>query len=172
MDSRYRRLFNEHYSEELYARMCALMDRRLETPRFEFRLAETPLLLPEQLKSRCEKVSREILDIIQRPDVLEACQAAVPARYDTPHPDSRPHFLAIDLGIVRGAEGTLEPRLIELQGFSSLYGMQLVQGGIWSEMLAGIPGMPARWTPLFSGLSETAYVELLRRTVIAGADPE
>src|SRR5262249_49673501 len=86
--------------------------------------------------------------------------------------DPLPHFLAIDLGIVRGEDGSLEPRLIELQGFSSLYGMQLVQSGIWGEVLATIPGMPSRWTALFSGLDPDRYVELLRRTVIADADPE
>src|SRR6185369_14226589 len=51
-----------------------------------------------------------------------------------------PHFLAIDLAIVRERDGSLAPRLIELQGFSSLYGMQMVQSGIWSEVSAGVHG--------------------------------
>ena len=152
--------------------MCALMDERLATPRFEFRLAETPLMLPPDLRGKCERASREILAIIRRPEIIKACSRAIPARYDTPRTDALPHFLAIDLGIVRGEDGTLEPRLIELQGFSSLYGMQLVQGGIWSEVLASIPGMPPRWTPLFSGLQEESYIDLLCRTVIADAAPE
>ncbi|HKY31636.1 MAG TPA: hypothetical protein VJV23_03785 [Candidatus Polarisedimenticolia bacterium] len=172
MDPRYRRLFNRHYSDRLYDSMCRLMDERLETPRFEFRLAETPLMLPSGLKERCEQVSAEVLSIIRRPEVLRACAEAVPARWDTPRPDALPHFLAIDLGIVRGEDGTLQPRLIELQGFSSLYGMQLVQSEIWSEVLASIPGMPPRWTALFSGLDRAAYLDLLRSTVIAGEDPE
>ena len=152
--------------------MCALMDERLATPRFEFRLAETPLMLPADLRERCERAAREILAIIRRPEIIAACKQAIPPRYDTPRTDALPHFLAIDLGIVRGTNGTLEPRLIELQGFSSLYGMQLVQGGIWAEVLASIPGMPARWTPLFSGLQKDSYVDLLRRTVIADAAQE
>lgn len=172
MDPRYRPLFNTHYSEELYGRMCALMDRGLATPRFEFRLAETPLLLPPDLRGRCVQTAREILEIIRRPEVVERCREAVPDRYDAPRCDAMPHFLAIDLGIVRGPGGELEPRLIELQGFSSLYGMQLVQAGIWSEVISSIPGMPDRWTPLFSGLSRESYLDLLRRTVIADADPD
>src|SRR5262245_58108411 len=148
------------------------MDERLATPRFEFRLAETPLMLPPDLRMKCERAAKEILAIIRRPEIIAACKAAIPPRYDTPHTDELPHFLAIDLGIVRGANGALEPRLIELQGFASLYGMQLVQGGIWGEVLASIPGMPARWTPLFSGLDEDSYVDLLRRTVIADAAVE
>ena len=171
MDARLRSLFNDHWSEALYGRMCALMDERLETPRFAFRLAETPLFLPGDLKERCVRVAGEILGLIRRPEIVQACQAAVPERYRAPRPDRLPHFLAVDLGIVRGPGGELEPRLIELQGFSSLYGMQFVQGGIWGEVAASIPGMPGRFTPMFSGLREDTYLDLLRRTVIADADP-
>lgn len=172
MDAPLRTRFNQHFSEGLYARMSALMDERLATPRFEFRLAETPLFLPADLRARCAQVSDEILAIIRRPAIIEACQAAIPERYRAPRPDRLPHFVAIDLAIVRGAGGDLEPRLIELQGFSSLYGMQLVQGQIWSEVAASIPGMPGRFTPLFSGLDEAGYLDLLRRTVIADAATE
>jgi hypothetical protein len=172
VDPRLRPLFNRSYSEDLYARMAALMDERLRTPQFGFRLAETPVFLPDDLRSRCETTAEEILALIRRPAIIAACQEAVPERYRTPRPDSLPHFVAIDLAIVRGATGELEPRLIELQGFSSLYGMQLVQGSVWSDVLGGVPGMPRRLTPLFSGLTFDTYVALLRDTIIADADPE
>jgi hypothetical protein len=172
MDPPLRALFNRGYSDDLYLRVCAEMDRRLETREFGFRLAETPLFLPAGLRRRCEEVSGEILAIIRRPEVVAACRAAVPERYDAPDVDELPHFVAIDLAIVQGEDGDLEPRLIELQGFASLYGMQLVQGKIWGEAVSTIPGMPRRWTNLFSGLDERSYLDLLRRTIIAGADPD
>ncbi len=172
MDAALRPVYNRHYSGELYRRMCALMDERLATPRFEFRLAETPLLLPAGLKESCERTADEIAAIISRPDVVARCRRAVPDRWDVPRPDPLPHFLAIDLGIARAPDGGLEPRLIELQGFASLYGMQLVQAGVWGEILASIPGMPRRWTSLFSDLKAGSYLELLRRTVIADAEPD
>jgi hypothetical protein len=50
--------------------------------------------------------------------------------------------------------------------------MQLVQSEIWGEVLSGLPGMPSRWTGLFSGLTREAYLDLLRRTVLADAAPE
>src|SRR5262245_57933986 len=151
--------------------MCALMDERLETRRFGFRLAETPLFVPADLRERCVEAAAGILEIIGRSEVIEACQAAIPERFRAPNADRLPHFLAIDFAVVAGAGGRLEPRLIELQGFSSLYGMQFVQSGIWGEVCAGIPGMPAALTALFSGLTPEGYLALLRRTVIADADP-
>jgi len=172
MDRRLRDLFNAHYSDALYARMSALMDQRLETPRFEFRLAETPLFLTDALRDRCAAAANEILDRIAEPRVIDACQEAIPERYRAPNPDRLPHFLAIDLAIVRDPDGSLAPRLIELQGFSSLYGMQMVQSGIWSEVCASIPGMPSAFTALFSGLHPATYLDLLRRTILADATPE
>jgi hypothetical protein len=172
MDPVLRPIFNRHYGPDLYRQMCALMDERLATPRFEFRLAETPLLLPADLRQACVRVAREIQEILRRPEIIARGEAAVPERYRTPGRDALPHFNSIDLAIAQDEAGRLVPRLIELQGFSSLYGMQLVQSEIWGEVLAGIPEMPQRWTGLFSGLDHDGYLALLRRTVIADAAPE
>ncbi len=172
MDPRLRAIFNEHYSDALPARMQALMDERLARPRFGFRLAETPLFLTPALRDRCATTAREILGQISKPEVIGACQAAIPERYRTPRPDPLPHFLAVDLALVRGASGEIEPRLIELQGFSSLYGMTYVQSRVWSDLVAEMPGMPASFTALFSGLDEPGYLDLLRRTIVADAAPE
>ena len=172
MDPQLRALFNRNYTDALAARMQALMDERLATPRFAFRLAETPVFLTPALRDRCVRTAREILEQISTPEVIGACQAAIPERYRTPRPDPLPHFLAIDLALVRGVSGEIEPRLIELHGFSSLYGMTFVQSRVWSEILAEMPGMPGAFTALFSGLDGDAYLDLLRRTVVADAAPE
>lgn len=172
MDPALRAIFNRAYTDDVYRRVSALMQERCEEPAFGFRLAELPLILPSDLRERCERAAREILDLASRPAVVEHGTRAVPARYDVPRLDAAPHFLSVDLAIVRGPGGALEPRLIELQAFSSLYGMELVQGEVWGEVLASMPGMPARWTQLFSGLDRDRYVDALRRTVVAGEDPD
>jgi hypothetical protein len=170
VDLELRARYNAHYSDDLYRRVCALMEERLEEPAYGFRIAETPLLVPSDLRAKLTAGAREILDILLRPELIAAGKAAVPERFHAPGGEALPQCVAIDFAIVRGSDGSLEPRLIELQGFPSLYAMQLLQAEIWSEVLASIPGMPQRFTPLFSGNDRAAYVELLRRTVIADAD--
>jgi hypothetical protein len=152
--------------------MTSMMADRLDTSRFEFRLAETPLLLPPDLREKCERTACEILADLRRPEVTAACRKAIPPRFDMPRMDAEPHFMSIDLAIVREPDGSLGPRLIELQAFSSLYAMTLVQGEIWGEVLSSMPGMPSRWTSLFSGLDRNSYLRLLRRTILADAAPE
>ena len=164
--------FNRHYTPEVYRRVVREMERRCREPAFGFRIAELPLILPRDLRERCERAAREILAAVSHPEVRAAGETAIPDRYRVPGTDDAPHFLAVDLAIVRGPDGDLEPRLVELQAFSSLYGMELVQGEIWGETLAAMPEMPGRWTQLFGGLDRERYVDLLRRTIVAGEEPE
>ena len=170
MDVALRAIFNANYSDATYRRVCALMEERLEEPSFGFRIAETPLLVPSDLRAKLEHGAKEILEILLRPEMIAAGRRAVPDRFYAPGDDALPQCVAIDFAIVREADGSLGPRLIELQGFPSLYAMQLVQAEIWSEVLASMPGMPQHFTPLLSGSDRAVYIELLRRTVVADAD--
>ena len=165
-------VFNRAYTGEVYRRVCALMEERCEEPSFGFRLAELPLILPDDLRERCERAANGILAEVLRPEIVREGEGAIPDRWRVPRTDALPHFMSIDLALARGADGGVEPRLIELQAFSSLYGMQVVQAEIWGEVLASMPGMPQRWAPYFSGLDRGRYLDLLRRTVVGDADPD
>lgn len=165
-------IFNRRYTAAVYERVRREMAARCEVPEFGFRLAELPLILSPALRERLERGAREILAEIARPSLRASGEMAIPERYRVPGTDGMPHFLAIDLAIARGETGELEPRLVELQAFSSLYGMEIVQGEVWAEILSEMPGLPDRWTQYFSGLGRDGYVDLLRRTIVADADPD
>ena len=49
----------------------------------------------------------------------------MPERFKGPAPKRSPTFLQVDFGLVRDADGAIEPKLVELQAFASLYGFQL-----------------------------------------------
>ena len=57
-------------------------------------------------------------------------------------------FLQVDFGLVRNAEGELEPKLVELQAFPSLYGYQPVLARQYIESY----GLPAGLGSLFGWL--------------------
>ena len=170
MEPNLRAIFNANYSDAIYRRVCALMEERLDEPNYLFRNAETPLFVPADLVGKLETCAKEILGLLLDPEVIAAGRTAVPERFHAPGDDALPQCVAIDLAIVQEQDGSLAPRLIELQGFPSLYAMELVQAEIWSEVLASMPGMPRRFTSLFMGDDRAKYVELLRRTVVADVD--
>jgi hypothetical protein len=86
--------------------------------------------------------------------------------------DGLPSLAQVDFAIVRGADGRLVPRLVELQGFPSLSAFEVLQSDAWSAALSRVGGLPkTTWSPYFSGLTRSGFVELLRRTIVGDADP-
>ncbi|HEY8388408.1 MAG TPA: hypothetical protein VIK74_07380, partial [Parasegetibacter sp.] len=64
--------------------------------------------------------------------------------------------------------GELEPQLIELQGFPSLFGFQLMFPEIMKKHLP----VPDNYTQLMSGLSDDEYLSLLKEVILNGHPPE
>lgn len=106
MDPRYREIFNKSFSPALYERVKRDLQGRLQTP-FEFRLAETPVFLPDDLKARLTRAASEIVDQLSDSSRLEKMKRAIPARWDTPGMDALPTIAQVDLAIVRDSSGSI-----------------------------------------------------------------
>ena len=169
MDPRYRSLFNAQFTEERYDDYREDLSRRLGTP-FEFRLAETPLFLPDDFKRRVVESAEAILDQLSAPDAIARMMDGIPDRWNTSGMDALPNLTQIDFAVVR-ENGVLVPKLIELQGFPSLTALQCVQRDAWRDALAKMDGLDHEWSCWFSGLDRTAFVELARRTIVGDHDP-
>jgi len=170
MDAHDRSLFNSAYTESIYEGYKRDLCRRLGTE-FEFRLAETPTFIPPDLLRKITTAAEEIVEQLSRPSNVEKMKEAIPARWNTPGMDALPSFTQVDLAIVRAPDGTLEPKLIELQGFPSLSMMQTIQRDCWMEAMAAIPGLDRQWSCWFSGYDRTSFLELAKRTIVGDHDP-
>lgn len=169
MDSAARQEFNRAFSDRLYAEYRRTLEAMVGEP-IEFRLAETPLFFTDDLRSRLETASNEIVDQLSNPEMTAKLSAVVPPTWRVPNLDSLPRMATVDFAIVRDEQNQLVPRLIELQGFPSLNAFEVLQRDAWAEILDGI-GMGADWSCWFSGLDRDSFVDLLRRTMLAGHDP-
>ena len=170
MDSEYRRVFNSHFTEALWRDYVDDLSNRLNS-RFAFRLAESPVFLPDYLRERLARAAHEILEQLLEPSRVRRMTAAIPARWDTPGMDEAPSFTQIDLAVVREDDGTLGPRLIELQGFPSLTAMQVFQRDAWAAALARVTGLDRDWTCWFSGIGREKSIEIAGRTILGAEDP-
>jgi len=169
MDPRYRALFNEQFTPELYDRYQRDLSRRLESV-FEFRLAETPVFLPEDFMRRAVESAQAIIAQLSEPALIAKMMAAIPERWNTPGMDALPNLSQVDFAVVR-ENGTLVPKLIELQGFPSLTSFQIVQRDAWSDALATLKGLDRDWSCWFSGYDRASFLELARRTIAGEHDP-
>jgi hypothetical protein len=169
MEPRFRQLFNAQFTPELYHRYQTELSRRLGTP-FEFRLAESPLFLSDDFKERAVTSAQAIVDQLSEPSLIERMKAAIPDRWNTPGMDALPNLAQVDFAVVR-ENGALVPKLIELQGFPSLTGLQVVQRDVWKETMARMDGLDVAWSCWFSGYDREAFVDLARRTIVGANDP-
>ena len=154
MIERLRRAFNASWTPSQYEAYKARLAADAGAP-IHFRVCETPVYLPPELRDAMVQGALEIWDLLLQPEALERSKAAVPKAYDVPGCDAHPLFAVADFAIVDDF-GRLVPRLIELQGFPSLYGFQLLQARLCRAM---IPGEPLDF--LLGGLDEAGYLEVV-----------
>ncbi len=169
MDRYFRELFNRQFTPELYEFYQRELSTRLDS-QFEFRLAESPLFIPDDFKQKAVESATAIIEQLSDPALIERMKAAIPERWDTPGMDALPHFSQVDFAVVR-ENGELVPKLIELQGFPSLTALQIVQRDAWRDTLARMDGLDADWSCWYSGYDRNAFIELARRTIVGNHDP-
>ncbi len=169
MDQRFRSLFNEQFTPELYAWYQRELSSRLNTT-FEFRLAESPVFLTDDFKQRAVNAATAIIEQLSDPATIARMKAAIPERWDTPGMDGLPSFSQVDFAVVN-ENGTLVPKLIELQGFPSLTALQVIQRDVWKDTLAQMDGLDVAWSCWFSGYDRESFLDLARRTIVGKQDP-
>ncbi|KUJ53222.1 hypothetical protein [Chryseobacterium sp. JAH] len=124
MIAKYRKQFNQDFSQEKYeACKEILKDKSGLLP--AFRLSESPMFLTNDFKNKLIDASESIIDQIKAlPE--GTLEKAIPANCKVPNDTKQPHFFTIDFGVCRNENGEIEPQLIELQAFPSLYAFQRV----------------------------------------------
>jgi hypothetical protein len=162
-----RKAYNAGFTEAGYEALQRELDAAAGT-HIEFRISETPIFLSAELTGRLVEAAHEVLAGVSTPEYLRAAERAVPPGLAVPNEDAHPVFFQADFALVRGEGGELEPRLIELQGFPSLYAFQWLLARAFRQRFA----LPEGWTPYFSGLDEDSYVAELRDVIVGDCDPE
>ncbi len=172
MHPAYRAAFNAAFTDALASSYAEDLVRRAGREP-GFRLAETPVFLTDALTAALEDGARAIVAQLAEPEALVRMKRAIPERWATPGMDALPSLAQVDFAIVKGDDGRLVPRLIELQGFPSLSAFEVLQADAWSDALSRVSGLPeGPWSPYFSGLSRARLLDLFRRTIVGDADPE
>jgi hypothetical protein len=163
-----REAFNRDYRPEIYQRFLLDLEARAET-RIAFRVSETPCFFPKALLDQMAEYGRDLmLQLVSNPDYLRASDATVPARYHVANESPRPMFLQVDFGLVRNQQGELEPKLVELQAFPSLYAYQPVLARQYVESYE----LPSSLGIYLGGYDQNSYLQQMRELIVAGHDAE
>jgi len=160
--------FNRNYTPEKYRQFLQSLDRACGT-HIGFRVSETPCFVPRSLLDQMAEYGRQLVaQLMDNPEYRRASDKSVPPQYNVPNESPAPMFVQVDFGLVRNASGALEPKLVELQAFPSLYGYQEVSARQYVESY----GLSPELGVYLSGLDHGAYWKLLRQLIVADHDPE
>jgi hypothetical protein len=168
MISELRTDFNRQWNVGRYRRLLERLDSRCGA-HVSFRVCETPVFIPADLIRLMERSGVEIMEqLAGNAAYMAASDRAIPARFKVPREDPHPLFAAVDFGIERKPDGRLAPRLIELQGFPTLYAFQ----PLLCQEYGAVYDLPASLTQYAAGMDADEYGILFRSAVLGNRTPE
>ena len=162
-----RKTYNQKFSDEKYQQLLnKLSDATPAT--IDFRIAETPGFLTDDFKNKLIIAGDDIIKTILQPNFKQLTELSIPDKWRVANENDHPHFVALDFGVCKDAGGNIVPKLIELQGFPSLYGFQTFLADIYKEVFE----LDNEWSPYFSGLDSESYINLLKKTIVGPYQPD
>ena len=167
MISSLRQAYNANFTPEKYQTFLKLMDERCGT-HVPFRMAETPCFFPKPLLEQMSQYGKELIQQLGGLEYRKTSFSAIPPDFNVPREAPHPMFIQVDFGLVRDAAGKLQPKLVELQGFPSLYAYQAMLSQVYMEAFE----LDENLQYLLGGLDWESYKKLLHRAVIADQDPQ
>ena len=159
--------FNTRFTEAKYRELIARLNAECGTE-IQFRMAETPCFFDQALLDQMIQAGVELTDqLVGDEEYLKRSEAAIPDEFNVLGRGTHPHFMTVDFGLVRNAAGELEPRLVEMQAFPSIFGFQPAFGRAYKEIFELDPNLKY----LFGGLDDQGYWALLREVIVGNHDP-
>ena len=162
-----RNAFNQSWSEARFRDLVARLEARTGAS-LGFPISESPCFFPRSLMDELSATGLELVgQLLDNPAARAAALSAVPERFHGPNAESHPTFLQVDFGLVRGPSGAIEPKLVELQAFASLYGFQLAVAESYRDAFS----LPSSLRLPLGGLNATEYHDIVGEALLNGHDP-
>jgi hypothetical protein len=155
----YRTLFNSQFTEEKYQQLNDSITADFNH-KITFRIGESPFFLSEELKKQLLDGCQDVISFIQQDNFKELTNKALELNRKVPNEDNHTTFLAVDFGICE-EDGKVIPKLIEVQGFPSLFNFQ----SQLSKKFHQLNPFLSELTCFFNGLNDDSYLKLIDEVI-------
>jgi len=162
-----RQQFNKDFTQDKYQALLGELDSK-HPGAVEFRIAETPVFVDKAFTQKMLDACERIVDVITQPNFKALTKSATPAHLLVPGETKHTHFIAFDFGICENEAGELEPQLVEMQGFPSMFAFQV----LLDEAVRNHFTIPAGYSAYLNGYTRDSYLKLLKNIIIGEHDPE
>ena len=134
----------------------------------QFRIAETPVFVDRDFKNKILSACESIVDVITGYNFKTLTSHAIPANVRVPNENEHTHFIAFDFGICENEQGELEPQLIEMQGFPTLFAYEVYVDAVTRKHF----DIPENYSAYLGGYEEATYIQLLKEIILGNHQPE
>jgi hypothetical protein len=160
--------FNRRFTSAKYDALRHELNRKTRTS-IAFRICETPCFFSRSTLDELASIGAELThQLLDNPTYLEASDRAIPEKYRVSGASAHPNFMTVDFGFVRQPDGSLSPKLVELQAFPSVFGYQQLLASQYIETFNLDPNL----TSFLGGHTEVSYWSLLREVILGNHHPE
>ncbi len=166
MEKYLRDQFNKNFTEEKYESYMMEIES-IHPGSLDFRNAETPIFINKEFKNKMLGACEKIIDVITAPNFSALTERSIPENLRVPGEDGHTQFIVFDFGICSNANGQMEPQLIEMQGFPTLYAFQAFHSGITREYA----NVPSNYSAYLNGYNRETYTEALKDIIVGKQDP-
>ncbi len=161
-----RKKYNAFFSQEKYVEFLKDLDQSFDH-KITFRVAESPIFVGKEFKHKLIAAAEQIIDFLVRDDFKKLTDKAIPKKLFVPNETAHTLFLALDFAVVKNEMGELQPQLIEMQGFPSLFGFQDFVASKYREHFYCPDGFNNHF-----GLSRQQYQSDFKNVLLNGHNPE
>jgi hypothetical protein len=162
-----REAFNHSFTREKYK---AYVDElhAAHPGAIEFRIAETPVFVSKKFLRQMLDTCESIIDLITDPAFKTLTDRSIPADVNVPNENGHSHFIAFDFGICENAARELEPQLIEMQGFPTIFAYQVLQDDIARKHF----NIPPGYDCYIGDCDREKYITALREIIVGREEPK
>jgi hypothetical protein len=162
-----RNQFNTEFTEEKYHAYLHELNA-LRPGAIEFRVAETPVFCDRAFTKKMIDACESIVDVIVSPSFKSESARAIPVGLNVPGENAHTNFIAFDFGVCENKAGELEPQLVEMQGFPTLFAFQPHQ----DEAIHKHFNIPANYDSYLNGFNKETDLQLLKEIILGKHQPQ
>ena len=156
-----RKQFNKAFTDKKYQTYIQFIEK-VQGGQLQFRLAETPIFLDKPFTQLLLNAGNSICHQLSQPEFIHKTEDAIPAYASTKNEKSLPEFLVIDFAIAENEQKEIVPKLIELQGFPSLFAFELLHDDAFNDAFE----IPLNYTPFLNHYNREQYIAHFKKIVL------
>ncbi len=151
-----RKTFNNSFTQAKYESYLSFIENAIPDS-IQFRIAETPIFVGIDFTKKLLAAGDSICSQLLSPQFKVLTEHAIPENAITPNETSHPNCIVMDFAIAIDNNNNIIPKLIELQGFPSLFGFEVLQ----DDAIQSVFDIPENFSCYLNGYTRADYIKHL-----------